>query len=59
MGRQGDDGGAGLPGLPGATAAAVQILVDTAEFNRVQITICWQAPTDTAMRRHTLVTYVN
>ena len=53
--------GPGLPGLPGAAGANQQILVDTsaAGFNRVQITICWQAPSDAAMRRHTLVTYVN
>jgi type IV pilus assembly protein PilV len=53
--------GPGLPGLPGTTAATQQVLVDTsaAAFNRVQITICWRAPTDTALRTHTLVTYVN
>lgn len=53
--------GPGLPGLPGTGATTQQVLVDTAAtaFNRVQITICWRAPTDTAMRRHTLVTYVN
>lgn len=53
--------GTGLPGLPGATTANQQIAVDTSAggFNRVTITVCWQAPTDTAMRKHTLVTYVN
>jgi type IV pilus assembly protein PilV len=53
--------GPNLPGLPGATLATQQILIDTSAtgFNRVQITICWQGPTDTAMRHHTLVTYVN
>ena len=53
--------GPGLPGLPGATATSEQVLVDTsaAGFNRVQITVCWKAPNDAAMRRHTLVTYVN
>lgn len=53
--------GPGLPGLPGSTPAAQQILVDTtaAGFNRVQITICWQAPTDAWPRNQTLVTYVN
>ena len=53
--------GPGLPGLPGTGATTQQVLVDTsaAAFNRVQITICWRAPTDTALRRHTLVTYVN
>jgi len=53
--------GPGLPGLPGTTSATQQVLVDTSAtgFNRVQITVCWRAPTDTALRTHTLVTYVN
>jgi len=53
--------GAGLPGLPNATTQNQQILVNTTPtgFNRVQITVCWQAPNDQAMRHHTLVTYVN
>lgn len=53
--------GPGLPGLPGTTSGTQQILVDTSAtgFNRVQITVCWRAPTDTALRTHTLVTYVN
>jgi type IV pilus assembly protein PilV len=47
-------------GLPGATAGGQQILVNTAGgINRIQVTVCWQAPTDRAARRHTLVTYVN
>lgn len=50
---------ASAPGLPGATTAQQQVLVDTATFNRVEITLCWQAPSDAAMRRHTLVTFVN
>jgi type IV pilus modification protein PilV len=50
--------GPGLPGLPNANE---QVLVDTSAtgFNRVQITICWQAPNDQAPRRHVLVTYIN
>jgi type IV pilus assembly protein PilV len=50
--------GPGLPGLPNANP---QILVDTSAtgFNRVQITVCWQAPNDRAPRQHTLVTYIN
>ena len=53
--------GPGLPGLPGTSATTQQVLVDTtaAGHNRVQITVCWQAPSDRAMRRHVLVTYVN
>ena len=48
-------------GLPGATAGSVQIAVsaNAANFNQVVITICWQAPTDKAMRKHMLVSYVN
>ncbi len=49
----------GQPGLPGATAANIQIKVNTVAFNRVEITLCWRAPNDTAMRRNTLVTYIN
>jgi type IV pilus assembly protein PilV len=45
--------------LPGATAANQQILVNTAAFNQVTITLCWQGPNDQAIRRHTLVTYIN
>lgn len=48
------------PGLPGATAANQQIYIDTADpFNRVVITLCWKTSSDSAWRRHTLVTYVN
>ena len=28
-------------------------------FNRVVITLCWKTASDTAWRRHTLVTYIN
>lgn len=47
------------PGLPGATRVDQQIAIDTAVFNRVAITLCWQTPDDRVKRRHTLVTYVN
>jgi type IV pilus assembly protein PilV len=48
-------------GLPGAVSTGQQIVVSTAatDFNRVTINLCWQAPSDTAVRRHTLITYVN
>jgi hypothetical protein len=48
-------------GLPGATADNQQIEVQNVagDFNRVTITLCWQAPNDKAPRSHTLVTYVN
>lgn len=50
----------GPTALPGATATDQQIVVDPAgNFNRVTITLCWRAPSDTAWRHHTLVTYVN
>jgi type IV pilus assembly protein PilV len=45
--------------LPGATAAMQQIVVDTANFNRVTITVCWRAPNEAATRRHTVVSHVN
>jgi len=48
------------PGLPGATAVNQQIYIDAADpFNRVVITLCWKTSSDSAWRRHTLVTYVN
>ena len=50
----------GTPGLPGATTVNQQILVNGAgTFNRVEITLCWRTANDNAMRRHTLVTYIN
>ena len=53
----------GTPLLPGATSAGLQIQVDTSAavtgYNKVQVTLCWQAPSDKAVRHHTLVTYVN
>lgn len=48
------------PGLPGATDVNQQIFIDGAgTFNRVVITLCWKTASDSAWRRHTLVTYVN
>lgn len=48
-------------GLPGVIANGTQILVanTAANFNRVTITLCWQAPSDARARRHTLITYIN
>jgi len=52
--------GGGPLGMPGATVANQQIFVDAAgTFNRVVITLCWKTASDTAWRRHTLVTYIN
>lgn len=50
---------AGPRRLPGATPATTQILVNPAAFNQITITLCWQGPNDQALRRHTLVTYIN
>ena len=52
----------GAGGLPGATNTSQQITIQTTNagnFNRVTVTLCWQAPNDRAVRQHTLVTYVN
>ncbi|MBL8541055.1 MAG: type IV pilus modification protein PilV [Burkholderiales bacterium] len=46
-------------GLPGATNAMQQILVDTANANRVTVTVCWRTPSDTAAHRHVLVANIN
>lgn len=52
---------AATSGLPGASTASVQIIVDLSatEFNRLSVTVCWQAPSDKAVRSHTLTTYIN
>ena len=51
---------AGLPGATGSgTAKYQQILVDTADFNRVTVTVCWKSPKDAVPRRHTVVSNVN
>ncbi len=48
------------PALPGAAALGLQIDTTTlAAFNGVRVTVCWQAPTDQAVRSYTLVTYIN
>ncbi len=45
--------------LPGATTAMQQILISTANNNRITLTLCWKAPLDAGPRKHTVVTYVN
>jgi type IV pilus assembly protein PilV len=54
---------ASAPGLPGASSVNQQIYIDppvgTFDPRRVVITLCWKTPSDSAWRRHTLVTYVN
>jgi len=47
------------PALPGATDAMQQVVVDTAGYNRVTITVCWKSPEDTAVRNHTLTAFIN
>jgi type IV pilus assembly protein PilV len=57
----GPDGRSLLPNPhpPGSRELFQQVDVDTGVNNRVTITVCWQAPNETAPRRHTLVAYVN
>ena len=51
---------ASAPGMPGAGVRNAQVFIDAAgNFNRVVITLCWKTASDSAWRRHTLVTYVN
>lgn len=46
-------------GLPGSTAAMQQILVDTAGYNKVTVTVCWKSPLDASAHHHTLVSFIN
>lgn len=43
-------------GLPRSTQ---QILVDTANYNLVTITLCWQGPQDPVPHRHTVTGFIN
>jgi hypothetical protein len=36
-----------------------QVLVDTANFNKITVAICWQNASDQTPHRHTVVAYVN
>lgn len=45
-------------GLIGATATMQQVLVSTADMNRVTVTICWKAPQDARSRKHQVISYV-
>lgn len=47
--------------MPGATAANLQISINQAAtgFNQATITVCWKAPSDLAMRQHTLISFIN
>lgn len=49
-------------GLPGATNAMQQIdVAETASggINEVTVTLCWQAPTDNATRKHVMKAVIN
>ncbi len=46
-------------GLPGADDTMQQILVDTANANRVTVTVCWRAPSDAIAHRHVVVANIN
>lgn len=46
-------------GLPGSDNTMQQILVDTANANRVTVTVCWRAPTDATTHRHVVVANIN
>lgn len=46
-------------GLPGSTTAMQQVLVDTANFNQVTVTLCWKGPKDATPHRHTVISYIN
>lgn len=45
--------------LPGSSSSTQQILVDTANANRVTVILCWRSPNDTAFRFHRVIAYVN
>lgn len=45
--------------FPGASTASRQIHIDTANSNRVTVTLCWQGPKDSSARFHRVMGYVN
>jgi type IV pilus assembly protein PilV len=45
-------------GLLGATATMQQVIVSTADLNRVTVTVCWQTPQDARSRKHQVISYV-
>jgi type IV pilus modification protein PilV len=45
--------------LPGSGTAQQQIVVDTANANRVTVTVCWQGPKDARPRFQRVIGYVN
>ncbi len=46
-------------GLPGTTNAMQQILVNTANYNQVTVTVCWKGPNDATPHRHSVISYIN
>ena len=47
--------------LPGATASMVSVAVDTSAsgYNKVKVSICWKAPSESVARKHQIVTHIN
>lgn len=45
-------------GLLGSTAGMQQIVVSSADLNRVTVTVCWQTPQDSTRRRHQVISNV-
>ena len=48
---------AGLRGLPGAANLGQQIVVDA--DNKVTVTVCWQAPSDSWARKHVVISFIS
>jgi type IV pilus assembly protein PilV len=52
----------GMGGLPGSTNQMQQVSVNpppgTAGDKQVTVTVCWRAPSDIAVRRHVVTTYI-
>ena len=46
-------------GLPGSTDTMQQIVVDSAGYNKVTVTVCWKSPLDAGPHSHTLVSFIN
>lgn len=50
----------GTNGLPGSVAGMQQILTNAdGILNEVTVTVCWQAPGDTSVRRHVMQAVIN
>jgi type IV pilus assembly protein PilV len=49
----------GLPGASGAATPWQQVTVTPTRFNEVRVILCWQQPSETALRRHEVVGHIN